>query len=380
MKSAIRILCLAALAVAVVSCGVLRPSARNQVQSQPEPQTEAPLEPEPEPASPDTVEFRRGEAVIPAYLQKGDRIAIIAPSYTTPYENVIAAADVIAGWGYEPVIGANVQKLYAGKFAGTDDERAGDLRKALDDPDIKAIICTRGGYGTIHFINRFKPEDFLAHPKWLVGYSDITTLLEMEACAGVAGIHGTMGNTIAKGGEDATCQTLKSLLEGTVPQYVLPAHPQNRTGKATGTLVGGNICTFAANLDTWADATRLDDIILFVEEVDESMHRIDRLFNMLMLRGLIDRCKGIIFGDFTNCGDEYDYGSVEAMLNTYLSDYHIPVLCGFPAGHDVVNLPLVMGVPVTIDVRKDGATVSFDIAGKHQAVNTAECMETSGDN
>ena len=361
MKTAIRTFCLSAAALIAVSCGVSRQSSQSsqssQIQSQPEPQTL----PEPQPQT--------SETVIPAYLQKGDKIAILAPAYTTPFENVLGAAEVLRGWGYEPVIGANVQKLYAGKYAGTDDERAADLRWALDNPDIKAILCTRGGYGTIHLLNHFKPEEFAANPKWLVGYSDITTLIEMENCAGVAAIHGTMGNTIAKGGEDATCQTLKSLLEGTVPQYVLPAHPQNRTGKATGILVGGNICTFAANLDTWADATSQDGIILFIEEVDENMHRIDRLFNMLLMRGLLKRCKGIVLGDFTECGSEFDFGSMEAMLNTYLKGYDIPVLCGFPAGHDTVNLPLVMGVPVTIDVHSDFSSVTFDIPGIQKVVS-----------
>ena len=377
MKNHIRIICLAALSMTVASCGVLRPSSGARVQEPPRPQTEIEhheLHNGVDRNTRDTVKHRTIEAVIPEYLNKGDKIAIISPAYYTPFENVIGAADVIRSWGYEPVIGDNVQMLHAGRYAGSDDERESDLRRALEDPEIKAIICTRGGYGTIHFIDRFKPEDFSASPKWLVGYSDITTLLEMETCAEVAGIHGTMGNTIAKGGEDASCQILKSLLEGTVPLYVVPDHPQNRRGRATGTLVGGNMCTFAANLDTWADATGLDDIILFIEEVDESMHRIDRLFNMLLLRGLMGRCKGIILGEFTDCGDEFDYGGIEAMLNTYLADYDIPVLCGFPAGHDTVNLPLVTGVPVTIDVKDWGATVSFDIPGRQQTVFTADCQ------
>ena len=305
----------------------------------------------------------------PDYLKPGDKIAILAPAYSTPMENVTGAAEVIRSLGYEPVRGSNVGKLDAGKYAGSADERASDLKMALEDPDIKAIICTRGGYGTIHLINRFSPELFASNPKWIVGYSDITTLLEMETCAGVMGIHGTMGNTIAKGGEDLTCQTLKGLLEGTVPHYILPSHPDNIKGSATGVLVGGNMCTFAANLDTWADATSKDGIILFIEEVEESMHRIDRLFNMMLMRGLMDRCKGIILGEFTDCGSEFDYGSVEAMLHTYLKDYDIPVMCGFPAGHDAVNLPLVMGATVKMDVREDGASLSFDIPGKQNTVD-----------
>lgn len=309
------------------------------------------------------------ECRTPDYLKPGDKIAIIAPAYTTPMENVIGAAEIIRSWGYEPVIGSMVDKLYAGKYAGSADERASDLVWALENPDIKAIICTRGGYGTIHLIERLRPELFAANPKWIVGYSDITTILEMSTCAGVAGIHGTMGNTIAKGGEDVTCRTLRQLLEGTVPQYEIPAHPQNISGTATGTLVGGNICTFAPNIGTWADSSALDDLILFIEEVGESMHNVDRQFNILRANGVLDRCKGVILGQFTDCDSEFDYGSVEAMLKTYLKDYNIPVMCGFPAGHDTPNLPLVMGAKTTIDVRSDGATVRFDIPGRQSLLD-----------
>lgn len=349
-----RFLCLTSLVAVLLmaaSCGVTRKVVVEEDKS---------------PVSVDTTSaiVAKPECRTPDYLKPGDKIAIIAPAYTTPMENVIGAAEIIRSWGYEPVIGSKVDKLYAGKYAGTADERASDLVWALENPDIKAIICTRGGYGTIHLIERLHPELFANNPKWIVGYSDITTLLEMATCAGVAGIHGTMGNTIAKGGEDVTCRTLKNLLEGSVPQYEIPAHPQNIKGTATGILVGGNICTFAPNIGTWADSSSLDDLILFIEEVGESMHNVDRQFNILRANGVLDRCKGVILGQFTDCDSEFDFGSVEAMLKTYLKDYNIPVLCGFPAGHDSPNLPLVMGARTTIDVRGDGATVRFEIPGR----------------
>jgi len=320
---------------------------------------------------------KRSECVVPAYLKAGDKIAILTPSYHTPRENADTAAMILREWGFEPVIGANVGKLDANRYAGTLDERVSDFRAALYDPEIKAIICSRGGYGTLKMINVLSPEEFSANPKWIVGYSDITTLLEMETCAGVMSIHGTMGNSIAaRRGEDVSSQLLKALLMGEIPQYKLPSHPQNRPGTATGILVGGNICTFAANLDTWADATAKDDIILFIEEVGESMHNVDRLFNMLLMRGLLKRCKGIILGQFTGCDSEFDYGSIEAMLNTYLKDSDIPVLCGFPAGHDNPNLPMVMGAKTTIDVRSDGSSVSFVVPGPVKSIDVGEIFSS----
>ena len=304
------------------------------------------------------------DCTAPAFLTPGDKVALLTPSYTTPYENITAAAEVLRGWGLEPVIGPNAGKSYAGKYAGTLEQRASDIVWALTDPDIKAIICSRGGYGSIRLIECLNPELFAANPKWIVGYSDITTLLEMETCAGVMSIHGTMGNSIAAGGgEDSSSRALRSLLFGQVPEYELYPHPDNRPGKATGVLVGGNICTLVPNIDTWADASRFGDIILFLEEVEESMHNIDRLFNMLRFRGVLDRCKGIILGEFTDCGSEFDYGSVERMLETYLEGSKIPVVCGFPAGHGDVNLPLLMGASTTIEVSSSGAIISFDVQG-----------------
>ena len=299
----------------------------------------------------------------PDYLKVGDRVALVSPSYYTPMENVEKTADVLRSWGLNPVIGSNVGKVVDGKYAGTVAERVSDIRWALSDPTIKAIICNRGGYGTIQLIEQLTLAELKASPKWLVGFSDISTLHGLLTRAGVMSIHGTMSSFLAKGGTDATSTLMRDLLLGKVPRYELPAHKQNITG--------GNVCTFAPNLGTQADATKGKDLILFVEEVEESMHNIDRQMRILQLNGVLDRCKGIILGEFTDCGTEFTYESVEAMLHEMLKEYNIPILCGFPGGHGDVNLPLVMGSNVTIDVRADGATLQFNIDGEQQQVNTA---------
>ena len=310
--------------------------------------------------------------VKPDYLKAGDKVALISPSYFTPMENVEKTAAVLRSWGLEPVVGPNVGKVVDGRYAGTVAERVSDIRWALNDPTIKAIICNRGGYGTIQLINQLTLAELKASPKWLVGFSDISTLHGLFTRAGVMSIQGTMSSFLAKGGTDTTSTLMRDLLLGKVPHYELPAHSQNITGKATGTLVGGNLCTFAPNLGTQADATMGKDLILFVEEVEESMHNIDRQMRILQMNGVLDRCKGIILGEFTDCGNEFTYESVEAMFNKMLKAYDIPVLCGFPGGHGDVNLPLVMGSNVTIDVRTDGATLQFNIDGNQQQVNTAD--------
>ena len=317
----------------------------------------------------------------PDYLKAGDRVALISPSYYTPMETIEKAANVIRSWGFEPVIAPNVDKMLDGKIGGTVEERVSDIHWALSDPGIKAILCNRGGYGTIQLINQLPFDEVKAAQKWIIGYSDISTLHGFWSRAGVMSIHGTMSTTLAKGGTDKTCTMMRDLLLGKVPRYEVPAHQQNILGRASGVLVGGNLCTFAPNVGSRADATKGKDLILFVEEIGENMRNIDRQMRLLKLNGVFDRCKGVILGEFISCGTEFtdengDVISIEAMLHDLLAEYHIPVLCGFPTGHGDVNLPLVMGAPITIDVRTDGATLQFDIDGDQQIVNTATITAT----
>ena len=311
------------------------------------------------------------KCMAPAYLKPGDKVALISPSYYSSTENTRKAAKVLRGWGFKPVIGPNVGRKHLTHYAGTAEERLADLRWALQNPDVKAIICMRGGYGTLHLAGTLPLQEMSASQKWIVGYSDITTLLNMEASAGVMGIHGVMGCNIAgRGGADLSCTLVRDLLKGQVPQYEIPAHPLNIPGRASGTLVGGNLATFVPLLGTQVDAFSDTDIILFLEDVEETYHNIDRLFNIMKLNGVLAHCKGVVLGDFTDCNNDVGYESVAAMLRQYIEPYNIPLLCGFPAGHEKVNLPLVMGAPVTLDVRADGATLTFDMPGKRKTVRT----------
>ena len=309
--------------------------------------------------------------VQPPALQPGDKIALISPAYFTSKANVDTASAILRAWGFEPVLGPNVGKEYLGYYAGTDQERLADLKWALKDKSIKAILCNRGGYGTIHLTRMLPLQKFAAHPKWLIGFSDITTLHGMANRAGVMSIHGTMCSLMAKShGLGMTNTLLRDLLSGTVPQYEVPAHPLSIPGHAQGTLVGGNLSTFSPVLGTEADATLAGGIILYIEEVEEDMSHIDRMINTLVLNGVFDRCQGVILGEFTDCEANLQIDSVEELICGYLRDRHIPVLCGFPAGHGDVNLPLILGAPVTLDVRDTGATLTFDVAGETQTIST----------
>ena len=164
--------------------------------------------------------------------------------------------------------------------------------------------------------------------------------------------------------------------KSSILSVILKMNPLSIPGHAQGTLVGGNLSTFSPVLGTEADATLAGGIILYIEEVEEDMSHIDRMINTLVLNGVFDRCQGVILGEFTDCEANLQIDSVEELICGYLRDRHIPVLCGFPAGHGDVNLPLILGAPVTLDVRPDGATLRFDVAGQTQTVATEDaCAE-----
>ena len=316
------------------------------------------------------------ECTAPAFLKKGDKVALLSPSYSTPDSNIQNTAAVLKEWGFEPVIGKNVGKLDAGKYAGTAQERADDFTAAPKDTSIKAILSNRGGYGTIQLVDLIDLKLVTDNPKWLIGFSDITTLHAMETKAGVMSIHGTMSSFIGKNrGKDDNSTLLRDLLKGTVPTYKVPKHKFNQKGKAEGILVGGNMATFvplvgASDIDVFSG----DGIILFMEEVGESLHNIDRMFNALELHGVMENVKGVILGEFVDSGTDLNYETTEEMLSKYLKKYNIPVLCGFPAGHDDVNVPIVMGAKVKMDVTDNGATLAFDMDGEKKDVDTDKLL------
>lgn len=306
--------------------------------------------------------YQGKKIVQPPFLESGDRVALISPAYWVPQEALQQAAETIRSWGLQPVIGPHTNNLNVNAYAGTADERAEDLLWALEDKKIKAIICSRGGYGSIHLLNRIANEFFQQHPKWLIGHGDITMLLYVIASAGVMSIHGPMAFQIAGGQEPATTIT-RNILLGTLPQYRIPGNPNNRSGHAEGILVGGNLSSYSAISGTRFRMPPKHDIILFIEEVEESLHSIDRLFYMLRLQMDFERVRGIIFGTFNSIRYDLQYGSVEQMLIAHLHEYDIPICCGFPVGSNSC-IPLIEGAPCLLDVSTDRTVLTFEMRGE----------------
>jgi muramoyltetrapeptide carboxypeptidase len=309
--------------------------------------------------------------VQPPYLKEGDKVALVSPAYWVPQEALLQAAETIRGWGLQPVIGPHTNNLNVNAYAGTADERAADLLWALEDDNIKAIVCSRGGYGSIHLLSRISQECFREHPKWLIGHGDITILLYAIAAAGVTCIHGPMAFQIASCQEPATSIT-RDILFGALPQYKIPGNVYNRSGHAEGVLIGGNLSSYSAIAGTKFRLSAKHDVILFIEEVEESLHAIDRLFYMLSLQLDFERVKGIIFGTFNSIKYDLQYGSVEQMLIAHLHAYDIPICCGFPVGSNSC-IPLIEGAPCSLDVMTDNAVLTYNIRGtvEHYDVHLA---------
>ena len=302
-------------------------------------------------------------SVMPTPLKTGDTIAVISPSSVPDSATVAKGCATLRSWGYVPVVGAHALSSYHG-FAGTADERATDLLWALRNPSIKAIICSRGGDGAVQVLQRIPLKEFRNHPKWIMGFSDVTALHSAEVAAGVMSIHCSMCDGIAMRGErDSVNMILRKLLQGELPTYQAPAHPLNQQGEATGILVGGNFSVFCGLAGSEYDfLNRADEgLILFIEDTDESMTKVDRMLHQLEIRGVLSKLNGIIVGHFSKYkSPENGFADMYEMLHEYLQHYQIPVCYDFPVGHHSgKNYPMVEGCKVNLKVGQDGTLIQF---------------------
>ena len=296
---------------------------------------------------------------LPPFLRPGDEVRLVSPSGAVDPALVDAARQRLAAWGYKPVEGRYVRSAY-GRFAGTDDERVADLQAAMDDPHVRCILCTRGGYGLMRIIDRLDFRPLIRHPKWVVGFSDITALHAALSRQGVVSVHGGMARALAELPPDApSVALLRDVLAGQLPAYTLPPHAGNRPGTVEGLLVGGNLSLLAALQGTPYEPPYAGNI-LFVEEVGESPYRIDRLLRTLRLGGVFRRLAGLVVGCFTGADpDPLMPGTLEQQIRDAVDSPSLPVCFGFPAGHGDDNRPLLLGHPARLDVTDAGAALAF---------------------
>jgi muramoyltetrapeptide carboxypeptidase len=295
--------------------------------------------------------------LIPLSLQQGDKVAVVAPAGRIAEGSLNAMTDCLERWGLQVLHGKHVY-AHCHQFAGTDAQRAADLQDALNNPEVKAVLCARGGYGCSRVVDAVDFRALRRCPKWLVGYSDITVLHARWSRMGVAGIHGVMSGKFPAGGDSESAESLRRALFGEPLRYTVPAHPLNKPGRAEGLLTGGNLA-LVAHLTGSADELDTAGKILFLEDVGEYLYAIDRMMRQLQRSGQLQKIKGLILGYFTDTKDHAaPFGaSAYEVVSAYVNGLDIPVCVGFPAGHEEPNLSLVFGKPATLTVEVSQATL-----------------------
>lgn len=294
----------------------------------------------------------------PQNLQAGDLIGMVCPAGAISIEKVEKAVETLTSWGYQVKLG----KTVGGKhftYAGTDTERAQDLQEMMDDKNVKLILCARGGYGLSRIVQDLDFTIMKTHPKWVIGFSDITVLHAALQKNGIMSIHGPMAAAFNKGPEGAPyIQALKNIIEGQKTSYHTASHAYNVIGKVKAPLIGGNLCLIAHmigsvnNLDTKGK-------ILFLEDIGEYHYNLDRMVIQMKLAGLLDHLAGLIIGGFSEMRDEpTDIGAgAFEILQSHIKAYTYPVCYDFPISHGLANYPVKEGGIYELDIQASGVSL-----------------------
>ncbi len=301
----------------------------------------------------------RTQMITPPILQKGDTIAILATARKNIDDNLQPAIDLLHCWGLEVVIGKSIG-LDDNQLAGSDEQRAADFQQQLDNPNIKAIWCVRGGYGTVRMIDLLDFTKFKQSPKWIIGFSDVTVLHNHLNTMGFKSIHGIMPISIPKATPEAI-ESLRVAMFGEPLKYAIEPNTMNRFGDASGELVGGNL-SILYSLFGSKSAIDCADKILFIEDLDEYLYHIDRMMMNLKRNGCLESIKGIIVGSMSKMKDnDIPWGkNALEIIDDVTKKYNIPVIYNFPAGHIHDNRALILGSKVTMHLNENSSSVIFE--------------------
>jgi muramoyltetrapeptide carboxypeptidase len=298
------------------------------------------------------------DMIFPPYLKRGDKVALISPSGKTTRAVIGRAADLLARQGFKVKTGRHALDD-DGVFAGSDTARAADMQKALDNPSIRAVFFSRGGYGCLRTHQLLDWTAFHQHPKWLVGFSDNTVFHSYLSRQRTASIHGVMAASFEhSGAPSGSFLKLMDMLAGGAAVHDLNPHPLNRTGTAKGILTGGNLSILQSLRGTGLDL-KPKGKILFIEDIHELNYRVDRMMQNLKAGGVLEEIRGLIVGHFTGMKDgaaHYGKTALE-IIRDAVDPYDYPVVFGFPAGHELPNHPLLMGGRTSLEVSNIRAIV-----------------------
>ncbi|MEP6726668.1 MAG: LD-carboxypeptidase [Bacteroidota bacterium] len=300
--------------------------------------------------------------IIPRYLKTGDVIGITSCAGYITLQDIQPAVLQMQGWGFNIKVGTSIGKRDF-TFGGTDEERAADFQQMLDDDSIKAIMCARGGYGAVRIIDKLNFSKLAMHPKWIIGFSDITVIhSHLNRNYGIASIHSKMCNSFpddwskAEPSQIETILSIKLALTGEKMKYAAVSNEKNKPGKGDGILVGGNLKTLESLAGSKSDLVT-GGKILFVEDTGEYMYSIDRMFWGLKRTGKLASLKGLIIGGFKvkpdDSPDEAFGKTLQDIVLEKVSAYNYPVCFDFPVGHQKNNFALKCGIRHRLEVKTD---------------------------
>ena len=282
--------------------------------------------------------------IIPQFIKAGDRIRIVSPAGKVQKDKVLPGIELLQDEGYDVIIGKHVFDRNF-QYAGTDKQRAADLQEAVNDPDTKVILCARGGYGSVRLVEQVDFKPLQNHPKWIVGFSDITVLHCVLNQLGIASVHGAMpGFFLENRKATKSFLSLMELLSSGTSAIESVSHPLNRNGKFSGELVGGNL-SLIYSLQGTPYQLQTEGKIMIIEDLSEYLYHLDRMMQNLRLSGKLEKLGGLIVGGFTEMQDnESPFGkSAYEIILESVHDYHFPVCFDCPVGHIPKNLALMLG-------------------------------------
>lgn len=297
--------------------------------------------------------------LIPPFLKSKDKVAIVAPARKVSNEDMAPALRLMEQWGLKPIFGKNLFKDHY-QFAGTDQERLSDLQSALDNPQIKAVFCARGGYGTSRIIDDLRFEKLLKQPKWIIGFSDITVLHCHLHQLGIQSLHAPMPIRFTGDGVDSSTEELRKILFGEEIHYEIPTSTLNIPGRRQGQLIGGNLTLLHHMIGTRSDIDTRGKI-LFIEDLDEYLYHIDRIMVHLKRAGKLSGLAGMLVGGMSDMHDNpIPFGKTAyEIIREHTEGQGYPVCFNFPAGHEAQNTPLRFGETALLNVTKSRVKFSY---------------------
>ncbi len=299
---------------------------------------------------------------VPPYLKKGDTIGIVCPAGFMPKEKAATCIKVLQEWGYQVKTGKTLGSQFH-YFSGTDEERLLDLQTMLDDTSVKAILFGRGGYGMSRIIDQLDFKQFKKNPKWLIGFSDITVIhAHINQLLKIATLHAPMAAAFNDGEyKNDFIQSLRKALQGIKSNYSCEPHAYNKTGKATGELIGGNL-SLVAHLIGSNSSFQTKGKILFLEDVGEYIYNVDRMMIQVKRAGMLDKLAGLVIGGFTEMKDTTTpFGTdVYSVIHSHIASYNYPVCFDFPVSHDKTNFALKVGIQHQLTVTNKKVNLKED--------------------